>query len=118
MAVSGKYCSRSAEIWFLLETREKKRSEKKITTGSRPPFDLDFDFIDCGNQPERAFPFPLPTCLAASLCLESCVWFVRRVSPRKVSTYEAHATCFLGPGNRWRVLLLHHLAFQRKPSRG
>jgi hypothetical protein len=34
-------------------------------TGLSAAFNLDF--IDGGNQPERAFPFPVPTCLAASL---------------------------------------------------
>src|ERR1700730_2632788 len=92
---------------------EKKATEKKDHPGLSSAFNLDF--IDCGNQPERAFPFPVPTCLAPSVCLESSVWLVRRVSPRKVSPYEAHATCFLGAGNCRSVLLLHHLAFQRKP---
>src|ERR1700674_4803397 len=48
---------------------EKKATEKKDHPGLSSAFNLDF--IDCGNQPERAFPFPVPTCLAPSVCLES-----------------------------------------------
>jgi hypothetical protein len=76
---------------------------------------FNLDFIDCGNV---RFPFPSRSKVPRGITLFRIFSGVRaaRLAAGDFN-YEAHATCPLGAGNRWRVLLLHHLAFQRKPSR-